>query len=256
MEAPLFNDSSLFSGLIPPDFQFEKLNTLRASVTSLLNNQEAGAILLYHGHTVSLLWQSQQARTASVPVAGASQTGSWTTARSASAFPMGRSRSTMRSATAANKPKMMIRLIVVGVCFHTTRRSHLNLMAPAWVSQRLVNQRSQQHATQLRGFRYSVSRASQEWGGRGSYRPSLDVYRGGSTYPPPLGTWCSTESLPGIWTETAALADFYRPIAALPYSFPYRSSSVFPGAAGCIIGATSLGTRLGLSLDCPTRSPP
>lgn len=45
--------------------------------------------MLYHGHTVSLLWQSKQSRTASARVAGASQTDSWTTARSASALPMG-----------------------------------------------------------------------------------------------------------------------------------------------------------------------
>jgi hypothetical protein len=43
------------SGLTSPNFQFEKLNTSRASVTSLLNSQDAGAILLYHGQTVSLM---------------------------------------------------------------------------------------------------------------------------------------------------------------------------------------------------------
>lgn len=90
----------------------------------------------------------------------------------------------MKSETAANIPKKIMRLILVSVSLQTTRRSHLNLMAPAWVSQRLINQRSQQHATQLRGCRYSGSRASQGWGGRGTYRPSLDIYRGGSTTRP------------------------------------------------------------------------
>src|SRR5688572_22499527 len=48
----------------------------RPSSTSRCTSHEAGAMLAYAGHSVSLLWQSKQACFASVRVSGASQVGS------------------------------------------------------------------------------------------------------------------------------------------------------------------------------------
>ena len=46
-------NSSNSPGLLP---QSEKLNVWRPSITSNAISQEAGAMLLYQGHSVSLLW--------------------------------------------------------------------------------------------------------------------------------------------------------------------------------------------------------
>src|SRR6185369_16621603 len=68
---------SAFSPLRVP-CQSEKFSSSRPSFTSCCTSQETGAIFEYQGQTVSLLWQSKQARLTRSLVAGLSQTGSRT----------------------------------------------------------------------------------------------------------------------------------------------------------------------------------
>src|SRR5258706_7624857 len=73
------------AGSLPPrdseaGSQSEKFSFRRPSLTSFATSHDTGATLEYHGQTVSLLWQSKQARWPSARVCGLSQFGSLTTA--------------------------------------------------------------------------------------------------------------------------------------------------------------------------------
>lgn len=57
-------------------FHSEKFNTFLPLATSLWTSHEIGAILLYHGHSVWLLWHEKQERTAVCRVSELFQLGS------------------------------------------------------------------------------------------------------------------------------------------------------------------------------------